>query len=119
MGGFVIAAAFFLTLGSVLKKYWDTILNWLNTTVANAIENVLGLGARERFFKAVSVADKFFSTKQGRSVAMNNSTLYVTKAGGLYDVFDVECETPAEELGEEYLKQLRKSDNVLTIPYKH
>ena len=47
-----------LAATAITFAYWDKIKNWLNTVVADRLEEVLGYGARKRLHHAVSIADR-------------------------------------------------------------
>lgn len=97
--GWVIVGA--LAVGVV--AYWDRIKNWLNTIVADKIEQIFGYGARQRFHHAVSIADMV----AGR--IRNRMFVYVGKKNGQgYDKYleKESCVIGQEEL--EVAKQIQE-----------
>ena len=64
--GWVVATA--VIGGALLITFWNNIKNWLNNTAANAVERVLGYGARERMHRAVATIDKAMNKIRNRTV---------------------------------------------------
>jgi hypothetical protein len=106
-----------IILGKVLHTYWERITSWLNNDVANMIEEHLGIGARKGLLKAVSTASRAFRWVDGKSVATNTSLIFTEVSGGEIIKATVENHVSEEQLGNEYLEELRTARNVLDISY--
>jgi hypothetical protein len=115
---FVIVAAVGALLVGILARYWEDIRRWLNTTAADAVERALGYEARRNMHMAVSVADRVFRMFQGRAVATNVSTVFTLNADNTYGKVQMLNNIPAEELGQEYLNEMRTADNVMEMDYR-
>ena len=115
---FIILAAALIGLGAVLRVYWDRIRNWLNNSAADVVEKALGLKARKAMFKAVSVADRVFRVFNNRPVATNISTVFSKMSNDTYEKVQMINNIPAEELGNEYMEEMRTADNVMEMDYR-
>jgi hypothetical protein len=72
-----------LAAGALVITYWDRIKRWLDTIVADKIEQVFGYGARKRVHHAVSIADRVAGGIRNRIF------VYVQKISGKgYDKYE-------------------------------
>ncbi|MGV8983963.1 hypothetical protein [Clostridium sp.] len=101
----ILLAGWFL-MGAVavgcLVTFWDDIKEWLNNTAADAVERVLGYGARQRMHKAVARIDRVMDVVRNQSVVF-------TKANSLDTYFDkttIEAEVPYYEIDSAVLKEI-------------
>ena len=102
IGGWVVATA--VIGGALLIKFWNNIKNWLNNTAANAVERVLGYGARERMHRAVATIDKAMNK-------IRNRTVIYTKKNNLDTHFHkttLEAEASIYPIDEGILKEIEK-----------
>ena len=72
-----------LAAGALVVTYWDRIKRWLDTIVADKIEELFGYGARKRLHHAVSIADRVAGGIRNRIF------VYVQKINGKgYDKYE-------------------------------
>lgn len=107
-----------LVFGAV-KKYWDDIKSWLNTSALDAVEKHLGYDARCTMQKAVSklvrVGDMAF-----------NTTVITSKRNKLDKYFDkttIEFEETTQELSQEYgpelLEEIKKQNQRIEQTFEY
>lgn len=100
---------------SCLVTFWDEIRVWLNNTAANAVERVLGYGARQRMHRAVARIDRVVNV-------IRNQTVVYTKRNSLdtyYDKTTLLAEAQPYEISEDVLKELSKKGQLVeTFEYR-
>lgn len=92
-----------------LVTFWDDIRNWLNNTAADAVEKVLGYGARERMHRAVAKIDKVINM-------IKNKTVVYTKKSELeayYDKTTIVAEAPLYEINTEVIEEINKQGTLV------
>ena len=81
IGWFLLSAAIGAVAVAGITAFWDKIRVWLNNSAANAVEKVLGYGARERMHRAVCTIDRAMNV-------IRNKTVVYTKKNELDTMFD-------------------------------
>lgn len=98
----VVAAGFLVT-------FWDDIKSWLNNTAANAVERVLGYGARDRMHRAVAKIDRIVNR-------IRNTSVIFTKANSFNTYFDkttITAEVPCYEIDNRVLKEVESKGTLV------
>lgn len=94
-----------------LITFWDDIKVWLNNTAANAVEKVLGYGARERMHKATAKIDKIVNK-------IRNNTVVFTKKSNLetyYDKTTIVAESPIYEIPDDVISEINKNGSIVQV----
>lgn len=86
-----------------LAVFWDKVKNWLNNTAANAVERVLGYGARQQMQKAVCTADRLFGMVRVSARIFTKPNVFSSAR-----VVNVELEMPEGDVGQTVLNQMTK-----------
>jgi hypothetical protein len=92
-----------------LTIFWENIAVWLNNTAANAIEKVLGYGARNRMHRAVATVDRVMKK-------IRNQTIVYTKQHELDTHFHkttLTSEAPIYEIDAEVLDEIEKNNKIV------
>lgn len=96
---------------SCLITFWDDIRVWLNNTAANAVERVLGYGARERMHKATAKIDRIVNK-------IRNNTVVFTKKSNLeayYDKTTIVAETSTYEIPDDVINEINKNGSIVQV----
>ena len=92
-----------------LVTFWDEVKNWLNQVAADAVERVLGYGARERMHRAIAVMDRVVNKIR------NTSTIY-TKRNDYDTYFDkttIVSDCNEYEIDRDVLKEVSKRNQLV------
>lgn len=105
----IIAAAIGALLTGCLIAFWDSIKEWLNTVAADAVERVLGYGARYRMQKAVAFVDRVVQRIRNRAVIYTkkyNNSLY-------FDKTTVIAECSVKDIEQDVLDEINKNGQLI------
>lgn len=104
-GWFIIGA---LAVGAI-ATFWDDVKSWLNNTAANAVESVLGYGARQKMHRAVSKVDRLVN------IVRNRSTVYTkedTNSTHMYKT-QIEATISSYEISDDVLKEIANKGEIV------
>lgn len=99
--GWVLVGA---VLTGALLYFWNEIRDWLNNTAANAVERVLGYGARKAMQRAICVVDRIVNTLRTRAQVYYKRNRFDT----YYDKVTLEATAPVYEFEEEILEEIQR-----------
>ncbi len=113
--GWIIVGVVGALFGAAVIGFWDKISHWLNNTAANAVERVLGYGARQRMHRAISKIDRAMDV-------IRNRTVVYTKRHELDSMMDkvtMEADASPYEIDQQVLKEInQKGKLVQEFEYK-
>lgn len=88
--------------------YWDKIKKWLDTIVADKIEQVFGYGARKRVHHAVTIVDKVMSGIRERVF------VFVGKKKGIgYEKYEEKQVKILSDVEDEVVKEINEKGAVV------
>ncbi len=99
-------------IGSIITAltitYWDRIKRWLDTIVADKIEQVFGYGARKRVHHAVTIVDRVASGIRERVF------VYVGKKNGVgYEKYEEKQVKILSDVEEDVIKEIDEKGPVI------
>ncbi|WP_343346245.1 hypothetical protein [Terrisporobacter petrolearius] len=110
MIGWVALGAAAVTVGAfALVKFWDQIRMWLNNTAANAVERLLGYGARTRMHRAVATVDRVIDKIRNRVVVYTKKDELDTH----YHKTTLEAEASVYSIDEGVLKNIENQGRII------
>jgi|LSQX01.1.fsa_nt_gb hypothetical protein len=92
-----------------LVTFWDEIRIWLNNTAADAVEKVLGYGARERMHRAIAKIDKVINKLKNKTVIYTKKT----ELEAYYDKTTIVSEAPLYEINSEVIEEINKQGTLV------
>lgn len=109
IGWIALGVAASTVVAIALTKFWDQIRMWLNNTAANAVERVLGYGARTRMHRAIATIDRVMDK-------IKNTTVVYTKRNELdthYHKTTLESKASVYSIDEGVLKAIEDQGRVI------
>jgi len=83
---------FSLLVGSVLVAFWDSIRNWLTTTVFDWVERNFGYAARQSLTKAFVKVDLVMTTVRRKAQMFANKRTFVFEDNVSLESLDEEAQ---------------------------
>ena len=89
-------------VATCLVAFWDEIRMWLNNTAANAVERVLGYGARERMHRATARIDRVMDKIRNRTVVYTKRS----ELDSFYDKTTLVSEESIYEISDDIINEI-------------